>query len=93
MATLVASAALLSACNGSSSSQKAELKTNMDSVAYATGVAYGAQTIQNLENLKAGLRAVATRRLSKSLSAVCRTVSRAPKTRSRLPTTWVLLWA
>lgn len=55
MATLVASAALLSACNGSSSSQKAELKTNMDSVAYATGVAYGAQTIQNLENLKAGL--------------------------------------
>ena len=55
MATLVASAALLSACNGSSSSKKAEFKTNMDSVAYATGVAYGAQTIQNLENLKAGL--------------------------------------
>ena len=54
MATLVASAALLSACNGSSS-KKAELKTNMDSIAYATGVAYSAQTIQNLENLKMGL--------------------------------------
>ena len=55
LATLVASAALLSACNGSSSSKKAEFKTNMDSVAYATGVAYSAQTIQNLENLKEGL--------------------------------------
>ena len=54
MATLVASVALLSACNGSSS-KKAELKTNMDSIAYATGVAYSAQTIQNLENLKMGL--------------------------------------
>ena len=55
LATLVASAALLSACNGSSSSKKAEFKTNADSIAYATGVGYGAQTIGNLENLKQGL--------------------------------------
>lgn len=53
LATLVATAALFSACGDSTG--KAELKTDVDTVSYAAGVVYCAQTIGDIQNLKQGL--------------------------------------
>ncbi len=53
LATLVASTALFSACNNGS--DQAELKTDTDSITYATGAVYCANSVGNMQSLKDAL--------------------------------------